>query len=118
MYPIVAGPEALPEGKDLKQGSPNFLYKEPFYCPSGFSEAKLSPVGVENALNLVISGSKKNNKVPVVSRRRNGASSVVFVEEIVPHHWCLWNELCPIVCVSGMNSASLLVSVRRNSAPL
>ncbi|CAI9601756.1 unnamed protein product, partial [Staurois parvus] len=30
---------------------------------------------------------------------------------IVPHHWCQWEESCPIIGVSGRNSAPSLVSV-------
>ncbi|CAI9543212.1 unnamed protein product [Staurois parvus] len=46
---------------------------------------------------------------------------------IVPHHWCQWEEKCPIIGVSGRNSTPSLVSVGgivpiigvsgRNSAP-
>ncbi|CAI9591721.1 unnamed protein product [Staurois parvus] len=46
---------------------------------------------------------------------------------IVPHHWCQWEESCPIIGVSGRNSAPSMVSVGgivphhcvsgRNSAP-
>ncbi|CAI9604037.1 unnamed protein product, partial [Staurois parvus] len=39
------------------------------------------------------------------------------VEGIVPHHWCQWEGLCPIIGVSGRNSVLSLVSVGRNRAP-
>ncbi|CAI9567770.1 unnamed protein product, partial [Staurois parvus] len=35
----------------------------------------------------------------------------VSVGGIVPHHWCQWEEECPIIGVSGRNSAPSLVSV-------
>ncbi|CAI9605193.1 unnamed protein product, partial [Staurois parvus] len=30
---------------------------------------------------------------------------------IVPHHWCQWEEECPIIGIRGRNSAPSLVSV-------
>ncbi|CAI9548204.1 unnamed protein product, partial [Staurois parvus] len=56
------------------------------------------------------------------------APSLVSVGGIVSHHWCQWEESCPIIGVSGRNSAPSLVSVGgivphhwchvgRNSAP-
>ncbi|CAI9610971.1 unnamed protein product, partial [Staurois parvus] len=33
---------------------------------------------------------------------------------IVPHHWCQWEETCPIIGVSGKKRAPSLVSVGRN----
>ncbi|CAI9611779.1 unnamed protein product, partial [Staurois parvus] len=30
---------------------------------------------------------------------------------MVPHHWCQWEEWCPIIGVSGRNGAPSLVSV-------
>ncbi|CAI9573578.1 unnamed protein product [Staurois parvus] len=39
----------------------------------------------------------------------DGAPSLVSV--IVPHHWCQWEESCPIIGVSGRNSVPSLVSV-------
>ncbi|CAI9545728.1 unnamed protein product, partial [Staurois parvus] len=39
------------------------------------------------------------------------APSLVSVEGTVPHHWCQWKEQCPIIGVSGRNSAPALVSV-------
>ncbi|CAI9598920.1 unnamed protein product [Staurois parvus] len=44
---------------------------------------------------------------------QNSAPSLVSVGAIVPHHWCQWEELCPIISVSGRNSAPSLVSVGR-----
>ncbi|CAI9537610.1 unnamed protein product, partial [Staurois parvus] len=55
------------------------------------------------------------------------APSLVSVGGIVPHHWCQWEESCPIIGVSGRNRAPSLVSwgesfpiigvSGRNSAP-
>ncbi|CAI9546416.1 unnamed protein product [Staurois parvus] len=42
---------------------------------------------------------------------RNSAPSLVSVGRNVPHHWCHWEEMCPIFGVSGRNSAPSLVSV-------
>ncbi|CAI9556369.1 unnamed protein product [Staurois parvus] len=36
---------------------------------------------------------------------RSSAPSLVSVGGIVPHHWCQWEELCPIIGVSGKNCA-------------
>ncbi|CAI9596070.1 unnamed protein product [Staurois parvus] len=30
---------------------------------------------------------------------------------MVPHHWCQWEEWCPIIGVSGRNGVPSLVSV-------
>ncbi|CAI9565003.1 unnamed protein product, partial [Staurois parvus] len=32
---------------------------------------------------------------------RNSATSLVSVGGIVLHHWCEWEELCPIIGVRG-----------------
>ncbi|CAI9583555.1 unnamed protein product, partial [Staurois parvus] len=42
---------------------------------------------------------------------RNSTPSLVSVGGITPHHWCQWQELRPIVGVSGRNCAPSLVSV-------
>ncbi|CAI9557674.1 unnamed protein product [Staurois parvus] len=48
-----------------------------------------------------------------VSGGRNSAPLLVSVGRNVPHHWCQWEETCPIIGVSGRNSAPSLVSVGR-----
>ncbi|CAI9620117.1 unnamed protein product [Staurois parvus] len=47
----------------------------------------------------------------IVVSGRNSAPSLVSVGGIVPHHWCQWEEWCPIIGVSGRNSVPSLVSV-------
>ncbi|CAI9542450.1 unnamed protein product, partial [Staurois parvus] len=37
--------------------------------------------------------------------------SLVSVGGIVPHHWCHCSESCPIIGISGRNSAPSLVLV-------
>ncbi|CAI9566453.1 unnamed protein product, partial [Staurois parvus] len=39
------------------------------------------------------------------------APSLVLVEGILPHHWYWWKEYCPIISISGRNSAPSLVTV-------
>ncbi|CAI9547166.1 unnamed protein product [Staurois parvus] len=63
----------------------------------------------------------------VCSRRRNDDPSLVLVEGIMPHQWCLWEKQCPIIGGRRMNSAPSLVLMigkcpiigisGRNSAP-